>query len=104
MTATFAIIIVEGIDNTQRTLIHELVKNDAEDWWHDLPNVWIVKGGGSVNEWRDRLRPIVPLAPSTFAVLALKSQPRSRWATRGGLSSIGSWYSKATKEPPSEPP
>lgn len=97
MAAPFSIIVAEDIDNTQRTLIHELVKAASDDWWHDLPDVWVVKGGGTADDWRDRLRPLVPLAPSSVMVLALKPTPGNRWATQGRLSTVSNWWKEASE-------
>jgi hypothetical protein len=104
MTGDFSLIVADEIDNTQRTLLHELIKEHSDDWWHDLPNVWVAKGGGSAHEWFERIQPLVPLSPSTVMVLALQTTPGNRWAAKGALSSIGRWWRDASKpEGPDDP-
>jgi hypothetical protein len=98
MSTPYSIIIVEEIDNTQRTLIHELVKSHSADWWHDLPDVWVVKGGGTANEWMQKIAPMVPLLPSSAMVLALKESKGHRWASQGRLSSVATWMNKAHED------
>jgi hypothetical protein len=89
------IITADAINNTQRTLLHQVVKENADDWWHRMPNVWVVKGGGGATAWRDRLRPIVPLAPSSVLVLPLRATGKQRWASVGPRAQIGSWLREA---------
>jgi hypothetical protein len=65
------IIITVGLDETQRKLIHQQVKERAEDWWHEFPDLWVVVGGGSPIEWRDRLMVMTPFLPSGLLVFPL---------------------------------
>ncbi len=94
----YFVIILQGIDNSQRTLIHELVKKHADDWWHELADVWVVKGG-TAKEWRERLLPLVPLDPAILLVLALKTTPGGRWATHGD-EAFGVWLRRAEAADP----
>ncbi|WP_433355040.1 hypothetical protein ACQPYV_31925 [Micromonospora saelicesensis] len=74
----FFLIVAEGIDNTQRELIQHLIKAEADDWWHELLDVWIVRGGLSASNWRARLSVFVPAAPSGIMVFGLPTLPAER--------------------------
>ncbi len=80
--SNFFVIIGDRIDNTQRTQIQHLVKDNAESWWHDFLDVWVVEGGATSVFWRDLLRPIVPVAPCGLLVLALPKDGARGWAAR----------------------
>jgi hypothetical protein len=77
----FFVIVVENVDDTQRVLIHEAVKEVAQDWWHQMGNVWIVQGLQRAGDWRDLLKPFVPLPPATLLVLRLPQMTQRSWAT-----------------------
>ncbi len=81
MSADKFILIFDQIDNTQRALIHERVKDLADSWWHELLDVWVVEGGDSVSAWRDHLAVFVPQRPSKLVVFRL-SDVKPRWAAR----------------------
>ena len=75
------VVIVDGIDATQRELLHARLKEKTESWWHQLPDVWVVQGGyESVQALRDDLAPIMGLPASQLLVLALKTTSGGRWA------------------------
>jgi hypothetical protein len=73
------VIVVDGIDNTQRTLMHSWVKSVTDNWWHQLPDVWIVLGR-EPGYWRDGLQPFA-MDATKILVLALKETRGHRWAT-----------------------
>lgn len=78
--ATIAFVIaVDGIDNTQRTLMHSWIKSQTEEWWHQLPDVWVVVGR-TAKFWRDGLQPFT-LPTTQILVMGLKGTPGERWAT-----------------------
>ncbi|WP_328532969.1 hypothetical protein OG836_22490 [Micromonospora zamorensis] len=91
---SFAVIMVEGIDETQRRLVQSLVKRKAESWWHELLDVWIVQGG-SVRDWTNDLSIIITGATKDyFVVLSLPAENMER---RVGLllpSSRKEWLSQ----------
>ena len=75
------VIIVEGIDNTQRSLIQGWIKTACEDWWHQLPNVWLAVGQ-TPGFWRDGVQPFL-LPGNSAMVLAVKNTKGNRWAIVG---------------------
>ena len=68
------IVVTDGLDETQRSLIHYQIKEHAEDWWHEFPDIWVVVGGQSPVEWRDRLGVFAPLLPSGVLVIQLAGE------------------------------
>ncbi|MFL4475555.1 hypothetical protein ACIPVK_16285 [Paeniglutamicibacter sp. MACA_103] len=86
----FLIILLAGIDETQRTLIHAQVKKNAEEWWHEMPDVWIVASDESPQAWRERLKVFVPNAPGFLLVFMLPAEGGRKWAT-SGLKSKWKW-------------
>ncbi len=98
----YFVIIADEIDNTQRTLLHELVKRDAESWWHQYANVWVVKGG-NMKQWRSNCSVIVPLPPASVIILALKQRPGGRWGVAGGKSGDFSWFRETLTPEPGVP-
>lgn len=75
------ILVFENIDNTQRSLLHERIKELADSWWHEFRDVWIVEGGDSVSWWRDELSVFIPTRPSKMVAL-LYGEDKPRWASR----------------------
>jgi hypothetical protein len=80
------VVLATSLDETQRTLIHEAIKSKAEDWWHELPDVWVVVGGESAEFWRDIVGMMTPIAPSGVLVLELAGEGwpevKKGWASR----------------------
>ena len=76
MNEQFLIVIADGIDSTQRMLIHEALVRDTEDWWHQLPNVWIIRSDRSPAAWLESLTVFVPKAPSALLVLQLSNDQK----------------------------
>lgn len=80
----FVMIIVDGIDETQRTLMHAQIKKHATGgWWHEMPDVWIAESDHSVEVWRQRLGVFVPHAPSLLLVFKLPSEGNRKWSGSG---------------------
>src|SRR4051812_49096018 len=90
----FLITIEEPTQNL-REAIQEMVKQNAEEWWHQMPDVWIVQGG-SVVDWRDRLLPLRTAAGvnSRGLVLQLPKPFGGRsWAATGQTAAKEfSWF------------
>jgi hypothetical protein len=86
--SNFTIVLVEGLDATQNKLIHEAVKENSEVWWHEFENTWIIKGGGDVAKWRDRLSVIVSLPGCQLLVMGLPTMGARSWAGRMAASRI----------------
>lgn len=84
------VLIAEDIDATQRTLMHNFIKKNAENWWHQMSDVWVVVGQ-SAAFWRDNLRSFT-LPKTSILVLALKQGRGGRWATHGVIG--GPWFNE----------
>ena len=89
MAEPMHLVVASGIDDTQRTLIHELVKGSTDLWWHGYPDVWMVSGG-SAQGWREKLGVFVPKPPSGILVFRLPEEGKRAWSARGVKSSWGS--------------
>ncbi|GAA2082156.1 hypothetical protein GCM10009840_17800 [Pseudolysinimonas kribbensis] len=74
-------IVVEGIDNTQRALMHNWIKANAEAWWHQLADVWVVIGHDA-GYWRDGLTSFALPVKTKLLVIAVKETPGGRWASK----------------------
>src|SRR5689334_2683453 len=74
----FYILVVEGIDETQRRLVGNAIKMYAPEWWHQMYDVWVFSGGGESTTWSERLAMIID--EGRFLLMQLQ-QPGS-WASR----------------------
>lgn len=77
------IVLLDGIDETQRKLIHAQVKAHAEHWWHEMPDVWIIMSDESPAIWQQRLRVFVPTLPGFLLVFALPEGENRKWSGSG---------------------
>jgi hypothetical protein len=67
------IIILDDATPSLREGVQDLIKQHTENWWHRLPDVWIVEGGGAPSAWRDRIRPLLVAAGAeTTSALVLR--------------------------------
>jgi len=76
-------ILIEPSTDLQRDQVQELIKTSTENWWHGMPDVWIVLGK-KAGEWKDLVRPIFPTEESgKVLVLKIDNAPNiSSWAYR----------------------
>ena len=73
-------IALDKLTPERREVIHEIVKEKANGWWHNFSDLWIA-GGLSPQEWRDLIRPVIKGTPSSVLVLPIS---RNRgWAAFG---------------------
>lgn len=86
MNPKFFVIIADQIDNTQRTQIQQVVKENAESWWHEFLDAWIVQGGHSASYWRDLLKTII--TPGS-GIMVLTLANRGGWAAK--MPGSASW-------------
>ncbi|MEV0154142.1 hypothetical protein AB0H57_10435 [Micromonospora sp. NPDC050686] len=104
----FFLVVAEQIDATQRNLIQHMIRTEAEDWWHESLDLWIVRGGESANDWRKRLGVFVPSAPSGIFVFKLpqaKSERSLAWRLAKGYERTKWLYEVfLEKEPPTPKP
>ncbi|WP_431835921.1 hypothetical protein [Cellulomonas sp. Y8] len=73
------VIIAYDIDATQRRLIHAAVREESDQWWHELPDVWVAISELNVTDWKSLLRGFVPQPPSGLMVFALPEDKRRFW-------------------------
>lgn len=99
MTESVLLIIGDEINNTQRNQIHAAVRSEAKTWWHEMPDVWMVKTDDSAVAWRDRLGVVVGIGGSLL-VLGLPDMGGRTWATRGkiGLDWLRDHYGNSPRE------
>lgn len=75
-------VLLDGIDETQRRLIHAQIKTHAPKWWHEMPDVWMILTEETVAVWHDRLKVFVPSQPSFLMIFSLPDQGR-QWSANG---------------------
>jgi hypothetical protein len=92
MASSYDVLLARNIDNTQRALIHEMVKKISAVWWHEYPDIWIMKSDQSVTTWRNWLSNIVPLQPSTILVMHLGENPQYDFASFGVVINLLRWF------------
>lgn len=106
-SADFYLIVATSIDQTQRTQIQALVKRLSTDWWHQVPDVWVAKGGAvSAYAWMETLRPIIPHVPSGVYVFKLPPEGQRQWAAAAKRSTwewLESSYAHVGGGPPALP-
>jgi hypothetical protein len=77
------LISLDMIDDTQRALIHELVKEHSDSWWHQQSNVWLVVGGHKASFWIDQIGPFIRGVPGNVLVVKLSRPGQRAWGTNG---------------------
>jgi hypothetical protein len=94
MSAPVYAIVANLPSDSQRDEVHQIVKENANGWWHAFGDLWIV-GGKSAKEWRDLVGPIFPTAPSGVIVLKIDREHSGTWASQAKLSdSALAWLKK----------
>ena len=83
------IIVIDRPQPEEREAVHELVKANADTWWHWFENTWLVTGNLTAVRWRDVLKPaakpgpsailIVQLADEGWAYFGPKAKERAKW-------------------------
>jgi len=71
MTSQAFLLSFDRIDDTQRAQIQNVVESNAEFWFHQQANVWIVIGGASTVSWRELLRVFITGVPGNLLVFHL---------------------------------
>lgn len=73
---------VDRATQAELNQIHEVIKANANGWWHRHLNFWIV-GDGSALEWRNLIKPYL-VSGSSVLVLKLPAEDGDRnWAYSG---------------------
>jgi len=87
-------IVINRATAQQRAQVHEIVKSNADGWWHGFGDLWIVRGK-SVEGWRDLVGIAFSAVPSGVIVLRIADPGVPRWAYRAKLSdSAADWLRK----------
>jgi hypothetical protein len=81
---TYAIVI-ETTVAIQREQVQEIVKANAESWWHNIADLWIVTGHDA-STWRDLVGVVFPDGTGKVLVLRLDVASGGTWAFRGSFS------------------
>ena len=74
------IIVTYSLTDFERGQVHQLVKSNADRWWHQFPDVWI-GWGKTTSFWRDLIKEVVPDAGPRGAILVMEIG--SRYASFG---------------------
>src|SRR4051794_10277344 len=91
MSSPWSLIILDQPDPLEREAVHEIVKAYADEWWHELENVWIASGH-SPEFWRDVTRPALPFGASGVVVIALPPESRDDFRAWGpGYANRTAW-------------
>lgn len=92
-TKSVFVIVVDDVTSLQRDRIHELVKTNTDDWWHELKDLWIVTGRTAA-AWRDLVDPVLKGQRSPAVVLKVAAREGGRWATSGALPGLSEWFER----------
>lgn len=77
MTDFFAVS-VDRATADELNRVQDVIKANANGWWHHQINFWIV-GGHKAEKWRDLIKPCLTEAPSNVLVLKLPQEEWERW-------------------------
>src|SRR5665213_3631225 len=83
-----------GIDATQRDQIQSLVRKNAEDWWHQQPDIWIILDDKLQTYWHEHLLTIFH-NQAKFFMLKLPSRGDRGYATKGYATWLRENYFKS---------
>ncbi|MBU2696214.1 hypothetical protein [Pimelobacter sp. 30-1] len=75
-------ILASGIDNTQRTLVHESVKELTKTWWHQWEDTWVIETDAPLTMISKRFVPFFYLAGSEVLILPLRDPEPSKAGRR----------------------
>ncbi len=79
----FFVVSVDRATADELNKVQQVIKANADGWWHRHTNFWIV-GGQSAAKWRDLILPCLIEQPSTVLVLNLPDSDEKRWWAFGG--------------------
>jgi hypothetical protein len=96
------VIFIQSPSAPIRDAVQDLVKQNTDVWWHQMPDLWIVEGD-SPKVWRDRIRSLLIAGGGGVDVLVLPLPPEGRsYAAYGPSPKSGfDWlreYYTGTKE------
>jgi len=81
MTSFFAISVDRATQN-ELNEVQELIKKNANGWWHRHASFWVV-GGLQASQWRDLIKPAL-VSGASVLVLALPTTEKDRnWSFSG---------------------
>lgn len=93
MSDAFLLIVADKIDDTQRSLMHVAVKDNAKSWWHRFEDLWVIRTEMGTADWRDLLRPFL-LEGTSVLVIAMEQSPGGRWAAAGLPAGAMEWFNE----------
>lgn len=91
-------IVANNITPVQREQIQAIIKANANGWWHNFADLWIV-GGRNASEWRDLVGVAVLPAASAVLVLAVDTSDAHAWAYKGVLGQGASEWLRSDVHP-----
>lgn len=78
------VLMLDRASAEQINSVQEIVKEHAEEWWHNLDNVWLIGSDATANVWRDLLKPILKGTGASVLVLRLPAAEIERnWSFFG---------------------
>ena len=78
------VILLDRISDLEREAVHQVIKTNADTWWHRFENVWLAEGR-SVHDWRDLVYEVL-VRPGSSSVLVLKLPEDERWWSLHGTN------------------
>jgi hypothetical protein len=83
MPSHMYLIVTSQANDSQRNAVQAIVKEHANGWWHQLPDICIVGGHDHVY-WRDLIKPVLLLSNASVIVFQLPDEKKHRmWAAAG---------------------
>jgi hypothetical protein len=86
MNGPWFLIVLERATDAELDAVQAIAKVHTDEWWHEIENVWIVRGHDA-KYWVTLIKPVIPHGPSGVMVLKLPDgdapSSRSYWAVQG---------------------
>jgi hypothetical protein len=80
------LLILDRANDLEREAIQEIVRVHADEWWHELADVWVIRGHPPAY-WIKLMKPIIPRGKSGILLLPLPED-----VAEGELSYFGPGY------------
>lgn len=78
----FFAISVDRATESELNEVHQIIKENANGWWHRHVSFWVV-GGLQCSEWRDLIKPFL-VSGASVLVLELPADSKDRnWSFSG---------------------
>ena len=79
MKPALFILVANELSDEQREKIQDVVKANADGWWHHMPNVWLLSGK-TATAWRDLVKDIVAPGPAGILVFKVDTVFSGGWS------------------------